>query len=306
MWLDLLKMLLSSVLTRIVSWLRTARRWLWTHQRALPPWRAARRVSAWRCTNSPSPRSASSSSQWHTSLTPIFWYVFPPHGRFALSLLDFQPRGLASRAVWADCKEPTAGFPGWEECTDFHVWRDQRWEDLHHSRYKLNWIKIYMLKNVLFIKIIQCKTIKCWSPHWTSCCQTFPGTLKEPGFLPRVLDATFQHMQGRQYDCMDLKPHLRSAVRHLDPEQVKQERSAKAAILASVKEVRVHLLLSVSGLVRWVCCRVWTQRQQRFSQLWFKECENPRTIAGFEAWANSPVASPSSSTTCSQNGTNNC
>lgn len=58
-------------------------------------------------------------------------------------------------------------------------------------------------------------------------------------------------MHGRQYDGMDLKPHLRSAVRHLDPEQVKQERSAKAAILASVKEVRVRLLLFTSGLLFW-------------------------------------------------------
>lgn len=74
-------------------------------------------------------------------------------------------------------------------------------------------------------------------------CHPFPGTLKEPGILPRVLDAAFRHMHGRQYEGMDLKPHLRSDVKRLDPDQVKQERSAKAAILASVKEVSVQLMI---------------------------------------------------------------
>lgn len=90
---------------------------------------------------------------------------------------------------------------------------------------------------------------QCCSSSRPFYCLTSPGTLKEPGILPRVLDSAFHHMHGRQYDGMDLKPHLRSAVRHLDPEQVKQERSAKAAILASVKEVRVRLLLFTSGLL---------------------------------------------------------
>lgn len=53
-----------------------------------------------------------------------------------------------------------------------------------------------------------------------------------------MLDATFQHIEGRQYEGMDLKPYLRNDAQYLTPDQVKQERSAKAAIFASVKEVR--------------------------------------------------------------------
>lgn len=64
------------------------------------------------------------------------------------------------------------------------------------------------------------------------------GTPKEQGILPRVLDATFQFTGGRQYEAMDLKPYLRNNAQYLDPDQVKQERSTKAAIFASFKEVR--------------------------------------------------------------------
>ncbi|XP_039982649.1 kinesin-like protein KIF20A [Xiphias gladius] len=65
---------------------------------------------------------------------------------------------------------------------------------------------------------------------------TIQGTPKDPGILPRVLDATFHHIGGDQYEGMDLKPYLRNDAQYLDPDQVKQERSAKAAIFASVKE----------------------------------------------------------------------
>lgn len=68
------------------------------------------------------------------------------------------------------------------------------------------------------------------------------GTPKEPGILPRVLDATFHHIGGRQYEGMDLKPYLRNDAQYLDPDRVKQERSAKAAIFAPVKEVRTVTL----------------------------------------------------------------
>uniref|UniRef100_A0A3Q3W5P9 Kinesin motor domain-containing protein n=1 Tax=Mola mola TaxID=94237 RepID=A0A3Q3W5P9_MOLML len=67
---------------------------------------------------------------------------------------------------------------------------------------------------------------------------TIQGTPQDPGILPRVLDATFHYSEGRQYEGMDLKPYLRNDAQYLDPDQVKQERSAKAAIFASVKEVR--------------------------------------------------------------------
>lgn len=63
------------------------------------------------------------------------------------------------------------------------------------------------------------------------------GTQKDPGILPRVLDTTFQHIGNDQYGGMDLKPYLRNDVQCLDPDQVRQERSTKAAIFASVKEV---------------------------------------------------------------------
>ncbi|TKS88036.1 Kinesin-like protein KIF20A [Collichthys lucidus] len=65
---------------------------------------------------------------------------------------------------------------------------------------------------------------------------TIQGTSKDPGILPRVLDATFHYIGGHQYEQMDLKPYLRNDAQCLDPDQVKQERSVKAAIFASVKE----------------------------------------------------------------------
>ncbi|KAF3703365.1 Kinesin-like protein KIF20A Kinesin-like protein 174 [Channa argus] len=65
---------------------------------------------------------------------------------------------------------------------------------------------------------------------------TIQGTPKEPGILPRVLDATFHHIGANGYEGMDLKPYLRNDAQYLDPEQVKQERSAKAAIFSSVKD----------------------------------------------------------------------
>ncbi|XP_008305932.1 kinesin-like protein KIF20A [Cynoglossus semilaevis] len=69
---------------------------------------------------------------------------------------------------------------------------------------------------------------------------TIQGTQKDPGILPRVLDTTFQHIGSDQYGGMDLKPYLRNDVQCLDPDQVRQERSTKAAIFASVKEEGEH------------------------------------------------------------------
>ncbi|XP_024135423.1 kinesin-like protein KIF20A isoform X2 [Oryzias melastigma] len=65
---------------------------------------------------------------------------------------------------------------------------------------------------------------------------TIQGTAKDPGILPRVMEATFHHIQERQYEGMDLKPHLRSGVQHLSQDKVKKERTAKAAIFTLVKE----------------------------------------------------------------------
>ncbi|XP_029955416.1 kinesin-like protein KIF20A [Salarias fasciatus] len=70
---------------------------------------------------------------------------------------------------------------------------------------------------------------------------TIQGTRKEPGVLPRVLGATFHFIGERQYEGMDLKPHLRNDAQRLDPDQVQQERSVKAAIFSSIKEDMDHL-----------------------------------------------------------------
>lgn len=63
-----------------------------------------------------------------------------------------------------------------------------------------------------------------------------------------MLDATFHYTEGHQYEGMDLKPHLRNDAQYLDPDQVKQERSAKAAIFASVKEVREDFYIQLEML----------------------------------------------------------
>ncbi|XP_055007135.1 LOW QUALITY PROTEIN: kinesin-like protein KIF20A [Boleophthalmus pectinirostris] len=65
---------------------------------------------------------------------------------------------------------------------------------------------------------------------------TIQGSPKDPGILPRVLDATFQHIRGHQYEAMDVKPYLRNDAQFLTPDQVKQEKSIKAAIFTSCKE----------------------------------------------------------------------
>ncbi|KAM9713186.1 kinesin-like protein KIF20A isoform 3-T3 [Menidia menidia] len=65
---------------------------------------------------------------------------------------------------------------------------------------------------------------------------TIQGTSKEPGILPRVLETTFDYIGGYQYEEMDLKPYLRNGAQCLDPDQVRHERSVKAAIFSSVRE----------------------------------------------------------------------
>ncbi|XP_074549991.1 kinesin-like protein KIF20A isoform X2 [Halichoeres trimaculatus] len=82
---------------------------------------------------------------------------------------------------------------------------------------------------------------------------TIQGSQKEPGILLRVLDATFHHISGRQYEAMDLKPHLRNDAKQLDTEQVKQERSTKAAVFALAKDDSDSLRVS-SGPESLSCC----------------------------------------------------
>ncbi|XP_043960556.1 kinesin-like protein KIF20A [Gambusia affinis] len=76
---------------------------------------------------------------------------------------------------------------------------------------------------------------------------TIQGTPKDPGILPRALDAVFSYIGGLQYKGMDLKPHLMNGAQFLDVEQVKQERTAKMTVLASVKEECDHQRLSSSS-----------------------------------------------------------
>ncbi|ROL48308.1 Kinesin-like protein KIF20A [Anabarilius grahami] len=76
---------------------------------------------------------------------------------------------------------------------------------------------------------------------------TIQGSQKDPGILPRALDAVFKHIAGRQYEHMDLKPYLSSDVQKLDSEQVKVEKNAKAALFSLLKEL-VNLKLKLGSV----------------------------------------------------------
>uniref|UniRef100_A0AAR2LA73 Kinesin-like protein n=1 Tax=Pygocentrus nattereri TaxID=42514 RepID=A0AAR2LA73_PYGNA len=65
---------------------------------------------------------------------------------------------------------------------------------------------------------------------------TIQGSQKDPGILPRALDAVFRHISGRMYEHMDLRPYLSSDVQKLDPDQLRAERCAKAALFSLLKE----------------------------------------------------------------------
>lgn len=62
------------------------------------------------------------------------------------------------------------------------------------------------------------------------------GSQTDPGILPQSLSVIFQHIHGRQYEDMDLKPYLNNDVQRLGPDQVKREKNNKAAIFAVLKE----------------------------------------------------------------------
>ncbi|XP_032406731.1 kinesin-like protein KIF20A [Xiphophorus hellerii] len=76
---------------------------------------------------------------------------------------------------------------------------------------------------------------------------TIQGTPKDPGILPRVLDAVFSYIGGLQYEGMDLKPYLMNGAQFLDADQVKQERTAKMTVLASIKDDCDHQRLGSSS-----------------------------------------------------------
>ncbi|XP_039207327.1 kinesin-like protein KIF20A isoform X4 [Crotalus tigris] len=61
-------------------------------------------------------------------------------------------------------------------------------------------------------------------------------TVQDGGILPRSLDMIFNHIKGRQYSKMNLKPCFSNLTKKLNDVQVKQEESMKAALLFSLKE----------------------------------------------------------------------
>ncbi|XP_033011133.1 kinesin-like protein KIF20A [Lacerta agilis] len=65
---------------------------------------------------------------------------------------------------------------------------------------------------------------------------TVQGCSKDGGILPRSLDLIFNHVRGRQYPKMNLKPCFSNLTKRLNDTQVKQEESIKTALLASLKE----------------------------------------------------------------------
>ncbi|KAJ6650315.1 hypothetical protein lerEdw1_013401, partial [Lerista edwardsae] len=65
---------------------------------------------------------------------------------------------------------------------------------------------------------------------------TVQGCPKDGGILPRSLDMIFNHIRGRQYPKMNIKPCFGKLTKRLNEMQVKQEEYVKAALLASLKE----------------------------------------------------------------------
>ncbi|NXK59440.1 KI20A protein, partial [Sylvietta virens] len=82
---------------------------------------------------------------------------------------------------------------------------------------------------------------------------TIQGTSKDLGILPRSLDVIFNHIRGRHYLKMNLKPYLSNDVKKLEDEQVKQEEALKTAILASLKEVSDQMILKASVFELFLC-----------------------------------------------------
>ncbi|XP_066434407.1 kinesin-like protein KIF20A [Eleutherodactylus coqui] len=77
---------------------------------------------------------------------------------------------------------------------------------------------------------------------------TIQGSPKDGGILPRSLDVVFDHIRGRQYVKMNLKPYLGNDVMKLDHAQVKHEEAMKASLLSSLKEDGAKTALSSGNL----------------------------------------------------------
>ncbi|XP_020658871.3 kinesin-like protein KIF20B [Pogona vitticeps] len=65
---------------------------------------------------------------------------------------------------------------------------------------------------------------------------TYQGTEEASGILPRSLDLLFNHLSGKLYPGMDLKPHRCREHRRLSKEEVREETSVKNSLLRLMKE----------------------------------------------------------------------
>ncbi|XP_056374539.1 kinesin-like protein KIF20A [Hyla sarda] len=83
---------------------------------------------------------------------------------------------------------------------------------------------------------------------------TIQGTPKDGGILPRSLDVVFDHIRGRQYVKMNLKPYLGNDVMKLDPAQVKQEEAMKGSLFSSLKEDGMKTVVSSNKLLSLTAC----------------------------------------------------
>lgn len=113
-----------------------------------------------------------------------------------LTFLDLWTRHHTVRALWAHCQKPNARFLGWEDRADFHLWCDQRWKNIHNSRYRL------LLEQAL-------------------------GVL-EPSFLCLTLlwDTSRNSKRARDTSSdfgLHLSPHARPSVRGHGPEALPEE-----------------------------------------------------------------------------------
>ncbi|XP_059837131.1 kinesin-like protein KIF20A [Hypanus sabinus] len=76
---------------------------------------------------------------------------------------------------------------------------------------------------------------------------TIQGTGKDGGILPRSLAMLFDHIKGRQYESMDLKPHVCDDVLKLDSNQIRQEEAMKSAIFSPLREEMEYQLFRTTS-----------------------------------------------------------
>ncbi|KAM4705475.1 kinesin-like protein KIF20A [Rhinophrynus dorsalis] len=111
---------------------------------------------------------------------------------------------------------------------------------------------------------------------------TIQGIPKDGGILPRSLDVLFNHIKGRQYPKMNLKPYLSSDVMKLDAAQVKQEESMKASLLSTLKEDGIKTVVSSTNLKQQVSssCESISSDSSEYGSLLYDDKESHQ----FSAW----------------------